>query len=247
MWNSVEETEEIIDDIEYEEPLNVLEEKPKRRTRKTKDEKESEDYVSKNEMWNELYNYYISLENNYDWETQKLVNKDYFPKISDRLTTIVRDIAVKMGYRANFCRYSWIDEMIGDATLKMVKAVRDCSFKCYTTSEIVSKTTDDNNNVFVSFIDKKGQAQKKPLEDSDTFFTENGKDYIKFKANPFGYFSRITSHSYLNRIKKEKLLEDTKRNFQTETWEKLYSSEVFRNVRRPKYIESDENEVIFEE
>lgn len=237
------------DDIEPEEELSeidVLDEKPRKRTRRTKAEKETEEYVSKEEMWNELYNYYISLGEDYDWENQKLLKKDSYPKISNRLTTIVSDIATKMGYRGNFCSYSWIDEMIGDATLKMVKAVRDCSFKCYTIAEIISKT-EDNGTVFISFIDKKGEAQKKQLEEFDTFFFEDGKEYIKFKANPFGYFSRITSHSYLNRIKKEKLLEETKRNFQAETWDRLYSDENFRNVRRPKYIENDDNDGIFEE
>ena len=151
-----------------------------------------------------------------------------------------------MGYRSNFHGYSYISEMIGDAVLKMVKAVRDCSFKCYTVAEIISKNTEEGIE-FISFIDKKGIVQKKGKEDSDEFFIKEGKNYIKFKANPFGYFSRITSHSYLNRIKKEKLLEETKRNFQTETWEKLYSDENFRNVRRPKYIENDENDGIFEE
>ena len=152
-----------------------------------------------------------------------------------------------MGYRSNFCTYSWLDEMVGDAILKMVKAIRDCSFRCYTVAEIISITTESDDSVFISFIDKKGQAQKKPQEDSDEFFSQNEKNYIKFKANPFGYFSRITTHSYLNRIKKEKTLEETKRSFQTETWEKLYSNENFRNVRRPKYIDSDENELTFSE
>lgn len=243
MWETETETED--ENItEYESDV-ILDEKPKRR-RRTKQEKESEEYVSKEEMWQELYNYYVSLGENYDWETQKLLNKSVFPDISPRLTVIINDIAVKMGYRGNFCSYSWIEEMIGDAVLKMVKAVRDCSFKCYTIAEIISRTVDDEVT-FISFIDKKGDAQKKPLEETDTFFFEDGKEYIKFKANPFGYFSRITSHSYLNRIKKEKLLEETKRNFQTETWEKLFADENFRNVRRPKYIETDENEVIFEE
>jgi len=242
MWNTENDTE--IEE-EYNE-IDILDEKPRKRTRRTKAEKETEEYVSKDEMWNELYNYYTSLGEDYDWENQKILKKDSYPKISSRLTNIISDIATKMGYRGNFCSYSWIDEMIGDATLKMVKAIRDCSFKCYTIAEIISKT-EDNGTTFISFIDKKGEAQKKQLEESDSFFFEDDKEYIKFKANPFGYFSRITSHSYLNRIKKEKLLEETKRNFQSETWERLYSDENFRNVRRPKYIENDENDVIFEE
>jgi hypothetical protein len=244
MWNTETDNESKIEE-EYNE-LDVLDEKPRRRIRRTKVEKETDEYVSKEEMWNELFNYYISLREEYDWETQKLLKKESYPKISNRLTTIISDIATKMGYRGNFCSYSWIDEMIGDATLKMVKAIRDCSFKCYTIAEIISRT-EDNGTIFISFIDKKGEAQKKQLEDTDFFFSEDNKDYIKFKANPFGYFSRITSHSYLNRIKKEKLLEETKRNFQTETWEKLYADENFRNVRRPKYVENDENDVIVEE
>lgn len=244
MWDTDTDTE-TTNEEEFDN-LDIFDEKPRKRTRKTKAEKETEEYVSKDEMWNELYNYYLSLGEDYDWENQKLLKKEVFPKISNRLTTIISDIATKMGYRGNFCSYSWIDEMIGDATLKMVKAVRDCSFKCYTIAEIISKSN-ENGITFISFVDKKGEAQKKQAEESDTFFEENGKEYIKFKANPFGYFSRITSHSYLNRIKKEKLLEETKRNFQSETWERLYSDENFRNVRRPKYIENDENDVIFEE
>jgi hypothetical protein len=245
MWDKYNEEDEEIEDV-IEESFEILDEKPKKRIRRTKEQKESEDYVSKDEMWNELFNYYVSLGKGYDWENQKIIDRTLFPDISDKLTSIINDIATKMGYRSNFCGYSWIDEMVGDSVLKMAKAIRDCSFKCYTIAEILSETN-ENGQEFISYIDKKEQAQKKPKEDSDTFFEENGKKYIKFKANPFGYFSRITSHSYLNRIKKEKLAEDTKRNFQTETWEKLYASETFRNVRRPKFIEGDESDVIFEE
>lgn len=242
MWDKTEE----LSIEEYEEHDNVLEGFPKKRIRRKKEDKDTDEYVSKDEMWNELYNYYKSLGKDYNWETQKLLKKDVFPEISKRLTIIITDIATKMGYRSNFHGYSYISEMIGDAVLKMVKAVRDCSFKCFTIAEVISKSSEDGVE-YISFIDKKGQAQKKPKEETDEFFTDESVYYIKFKANPFGYFSRITSHSYLNRIKKEKLLEETKRNFQTETWEKLYSDENFRNVRRPKYIENDENDVIFEE
>jgi hypothetical protein len=48
-------------------------------------------------------------------------------------------------------------------------------------------------------------------------------------------------------MKKENSLEETKRAFQTKTWDELYANENFRNVRRPKYIDSDENDGMFEE
>jgi len=244
MWDETEIEEIIPDEIEGLETV-FEEELPKKRTRRKKNENSpNEDYVNKDEMWQELFTYYESLGDIYDWELQKIKDKATYPPISNRLTNIICDIATKMGYRANFCRYSWIDEMIGDATLKMVKAVRDCSFKCYTVAEIISVNIPDKT---ITYYDKKGQVQTKPQEDTDTYFEDGPKEYIKFKANPFGYFSRITSHSYLNRIKKEKTLEETKRAFQEETWERLYANENFRNVRRQKIIESDENDVIFEE
>lgn len=236
------------DDYNDEDPdINtILDDIPRRRTRKTKDGKDATDYVSKEEMWQELHDYYVSLKGEYDWDAQKNLNKEVFPTISPRLTVIITDIATKMGFRANFCTYSWLEEMIGDAVLKMVKAVRDCSFKCYTFAEVVSRTPTDDGEVSINFIDKKGQVQKRMQEATDTTHEESGKEFVKFKANPFGYFSRITTHSYLNRIKKENTLEDTRRAFMELTWENFYSDENFRNVRRPKYIETDDNEDIVE-
>lgn len=243
MWDSSE-TDDTPIIYETEEFENAFE-TTKRRTRKSKDERETVEYVSKEEMWNELYSYYMSMKDDYDWENQKPLRKDTFPPISKRLTEIVNDIATKMGYRGNFKGYSWIEEMVGDARLKMVKAIRDCSFKCYTIAEIIDKEISDDQTV-VFYIDKKGKNQNKIVEMSDEFFEESGKPFIKFKANPFGYFSRITSHSFLNRMKKESMIEETKRAFQTKTWEDLYANENFRNVRRPKFIDSDENDAMFE-
>jgi site-specific DNA-adenine methylase len=242
MWDKTD--DETITD-ELEELDIVLDDFPIKRTRKKKDKNAvSEDYVNKDDMWNELYNYYQSLGSNYNWVEQKINNKAVFPPISSKLTNTITDIATKMGYRGNFCRYSWLDEMIGDSILKMVKAVRDCSFKCFTIVSVVRK---DDENSTVHYIDKKGQEQSKLFEESDEYFTSDEVLYLKFKANPFGYFSRITSHSYLNRIKKENTLEETKRAFQSETWERLYADENFKNVRRHKIIESDENDSVFEE
>lgn len=243
MWDSLE-IEDELEVATIEEYEDVLE-APKKRTRKSKDARETVEYVTKDEMWNELYNYYLSMGSDYDWENQKPIRKDTYPPISKRLTEIINDISVKMGFRGNFCGYSWIDEMMGDARLKMVKAVRDCSFKCYTIAEIIDEEIDEEQ-ITVFYIDKKGKTQNKVVEPSDEFFEEKGKKYIKFKANPFGYFSRITSHSFLNRMKKESMIEETKRAFQTKTWDDLYANENFRNVRRPKFIDSDENDAIFE-
>lgn len=244
MWNITNDTEDEELTPDVEEFDTILEDAPKKRTRRKKEDRETEDYVNKDEMWGLLHSYYELLGGDYDWHEQRVKNKEVYPKIPDVLTTIIYDIATKMSRRANFCRYSWIEEMIGDSVLKMVKAVRDGSFKCYTVAEIIEK---DDIEQTTKYIDKKGNIQIKNFEDSDTYFIIDGKAYIKFKANPFGYFSRITSHSYLNRIKKEKMIEETKRAYQEETWERLYSNENFRNVRRQKIMDTDDSDASFEE
>lgn len=253
MWTEIDEDDELIekDDYipeEYSDLDSILEDDeifPKKRTRRKKTETiATDEYVNKNEMWTELYNYYMSHGDGYDWKEQRLLDKTVFPPISNRLTTIIYDISTKMGHRGNFCGYSWLDEMKGDAVLKMIKAVRDCSFKCFTTAKIVNINKAKGT---ILYYDKKNKLQEKIVEPDDVFFEENGDHMITFKANPFGYFSRITSHCYLNRIRKENELEEAKRTYQRETWERLYSNENFRNVRRPKFIESDENDGILEE
>jgi len=248
MWDDEEiEKEEVIDEsyVDLDELLEDDSFLPKKRTRRKKSEiVTTDEYVNKNEMWNELYNYYKSLGDNYDWANQKLLNKNVFPPISDKLTSIVFDIATKMGHRANFCGYSWLDEMKGDAMHKMIKSIRDCLFACYSTVPYFDKDDDKNT---ICYYDKKDRLQTRSIEEDDVFFVKDGKNYVTFKANPFGYFSRITTNSYLNRIKKENELDEAKRAFQEDTWERLYSNENFRNVRRQRFIESDENDAIFDE
>lgn len=241
MWDELEKQEPITTDIDDD---SIFDDFPRKRTRRKKDEKITNEYVNKDEMWMELYNYYKSLGDAYDWSTQKVLDKNIYPPFPPKLSSMIDDIATKMGYRANFCTYSWKDDMIGDAILKMVKAVRDGSFECYTNAEVISGEDEDG---MMKYIDKKGQPRVRQCEPIDEYFQENSKHYVKFKANPFGYFSVTTTHSYLNRIKKEKLADDTKRAYQRDTWDKLYSNELFKNVRRPKFIESDENDAIFEE
>jgi hypothetical protein len=200
-------------------------------------------------MWQEIYNYYELLGKDYDWTKQKIFVKNniYNITISNRLTQMIDDIATKMGYRPNFLNYSYLDEMRGDARTKMFKAIRDCSFKCYTTAKIV-KEVEKNGEYLIHYYDKKGKLQAKPREETDVYETlANGDKMITFRANAFGYYSRIASHAFLNRIKKEKLIDETKKAFQCEVWERMLATENFQSVRRPKTMtDYDENEAVFE-
>lgn len=58
--------------------------------------------------------------------------------------------------------------------------------------------------------------------------------------------SRVCLHAYLNRIKKEKLIAETKKKYQEEIWEKMLSTDLWANVRRPKYIDADESDTVYE-
>jgi len=239
------------DEIEYEElpdeepDFKIIIDKKPRRGRKQKTE--TEEYVNKDEMWDEIHNYYTLLGDNYDWKTQKIKdkNKDY-PKISNKLTTMLNDIADKMGHRANFSGYTYIDEMCSDAKIKLIKSIRDCSFKCYATVVIISRIIEGDTE-YITFYDKKGKIQKKIKESTDVFYTDGDKNMMTMRSNPFGYSSRIVTHSFLNRIKKEKMYADTKNKFAEETWEKFLNSELWANARRPKYIDTDDNDLVYEQ
>lgn len=215
------------------------------KTPKVKKIKEPKEYVNKDEMWQEIMNYYIKLGDNYDWSIQKIKNKgEEYLEISLKLSHMIDDIAIKMGYRPNFKNYSYVDEMRGDARTKMFKAIRDCSFRCFTTTKIIKKEKTDKGDM-IFYYDKKGKMQSKLKETTDEFITINKEKWITFRANSFGYYSRITSHAFLNRIKKEKIMNETKELYQAEVWERIMATESYHSVRRPKFVSDfDENEAV---
>lgn len=244
---------EITDELVEDETSNIeeyispfIEKKPKR-GRKQKTDTETDEYVNKDEMWEEIRAYYVSLDDNYDWVKQKIIDKKKsYPVISRKLTIMLKDIADKMGHRANFSGYTYIDEMISDSKIKLIKSIRDCSFKCYATVVIISEYN-DNGIDMVTFFDKKGKIQKKIKEKTDVFWLLDGLKMMKMQSNPFGYSSRIVTHSFLNRIKKEKDYTDTKNRYAEETWEKIMSSDLWSLARRPKYLDNDDNDTVYEE
>lgn len=232
-----ENDDEVLIDVEEDFEALVEEKKPRK-----KSSKPPKEYVNKDEMWNEIREYYNNLGETYDWSKQKIVNKkSEFPELSRKLATMVDDIATKMGYMPNFLNYSYLDEMRGDAKSKMLKAIRDCSFKCYSTHPIIEETESDGVK-YVYYKDKKNKLQKKTKDASDKYWEEGGKTMMTMQNNIFGYMSRVCLHAYLNRIKKEKLIAETKKKYQEEVWEKMLSTDLWANVRRPKYIDSDEND-----
>lgn len=217
--------------------------------KKTKREKKETDiYIKPEDMWNELRNYYLSLGDNYDWNEQKIKDKSehLYPEFPKKLADMINEIADRMTYLPNFIQYSWKPEMVGDAILKMVKAVRDCSFKGYSTDKII-KTVERNDKKYFYHYDRRNKLREKPIKDDAFFSEENGETYITYKSDPFNYYTGISANAFINRIKKEKQAAAALDAFQQETWEKALATEQFKNVRRPKIFDNDENEVFYDE
>jgi len=233
-------------DIALEEALEI---KPKRKKR---EKKPPQEYVNKNEMWEEIRNYYELLGDGYDQTEQIVKNKKCHKiDITDKLSTMIDDIATKLGYRPNFISYSYLDEMRGDAKVKMIKCIRDGIFKCWSRDvEIVEKVDTDKGTKMYFHCEKHWKKHEKLkeriMENDDIVYTKDSKEYVTFKNNAFGYFSGIATNSFLNRIKKEKQIEETKRTYQEMYWENVMATEQFKFVRKPKIIEHDENEGFYE-
>lgn len=87
--------------------------KPKKRTRRTKEELKDV-YIDPIEMEALIEQYYAS-ENDH---------------ISDKLAEMIQMIATRLGLARNFYSYSFKTEMQGDAIVKMMTALRRKRFKC---------------------------------------------------------------------------------------------------------------------
>ena len=93
--------------------------------------------------------------------------------ISTELATYVKKIAEGLSFAPNFINYTYKDEMVGDAILKMVQAL---------------------------------EYKKFDIENRD---------------NPFGYFTTIAFHAFINRIKKEKRQREAINEYQEQVYQDL--------------------------
>ena len=97
------------------------------------------------------------------------------------------------------------------------------------------------------FYKKHQKYKERKIEPIDEFIYKDGAEYIKFKNNIFGYFSRIAENGFVNRIKREHLVDDTKKRFQEQQWTNALAQDTWCGVRRPKHMDHDENEMFYGE
>lgn len=128
---------------------------PLKKKRKRASRKDTNTYVNQAEFMEELKAYYKS------------------DVISEQLATFVKKIAEGLSFAPNFINYTYKDEMVGDAILKMVQAL------------------------------------------------EHKKFDIVNRDNPFGYFTTIAFHAFINRIKKEKRQRQAINDYQEQVYQEL--------------------------
>ena len=102
--------------------------------------------------------------------------------ISEELAIYIKKIAEGLSYAPNFINYTYKEEMVGDAILKMVQAL---------------------------------EHKKFDLENRD---------------NPFGYFTTIAFHAFINRIKKEKKQREMINDYQEQVYNELMCENNQTNV-----------------
>lgn len=90
---------------------SILNEKPKKRVRRTKEELKP-NYVDPKEMEDLIKSYYTT------------------GFLDPNLADMIQKIATRLGYAHNFLRYSYKEEMIGDAVIKMITALTRKRFMC---------------------------------------------------------------------------------------------------------------------
>ena len=103
-------TDSIIDDDISSMELGDLLGKPKKRVRRTKEELKP-NYVDPKEMEESIKAYYAC------------------GVIPESLADSIQKIATRLGYAQNFINYSYKEEMIGDAVIKMMTALMRNRFK----------------------------------------------------------------------------------------------------------------------
>ena len=92
--------------------------------------------------------------------------KDYYvtDDLIDELAISVYKIAVGLSYSPNFINYSYKDEMIGDAVVKMVAAVKNKKFRIDSPSNPFSYFTTIAYHAFINRIKKEKKYRETILD-----------------------------------------------------------------------------------
>jgi len=157
-------------------------------------------------------------------EIKKYYNTDVF---SEALGSMIQKIAYGLSYATNYINYTYKEDMISDAIMNMFKAIYKKNFnfnkvKCPECEHIfLLKSTEDNPY----------PTPKK------TKCPNCKKSIVPVRFNPFSYLTQIASFAFINRIKIENKLNDSKLDYA----QKVYEDIMVDNPCYYAYIKSIDN------
>lgn len=125
-------------------------------------------YVDPDEMWGELSSFYDLIASSESPEDEMM---------SPELGKMIDDIATKLGFMMKFINYSYKDEMIGDARLKMVKAVYDKNFTLWKDAPCTEKREEGDRKYVITYL-----TSKDDWDDKRTYLKD--WDKIRKRKNP---------------------------------------------------------------
>ncbi len=175
----------------------------------TKKEKKDLFYVVREDLENEIKYYY---KNN---------------KFSESLGKMIQKIAYGLSFATNYINYTYKEDMISDAINNMFKAIYKKNFnfnkvKCPKCEQIFElKSTEEDPYPKPEFIE----------------CPHCNKLIQPIRFNPFSYLTQIASYAFINRIKIENKLNDSKLLY----IQKVYDDIMTDNPYYYTYIKSLEN------
>lgn len=100
--------------------------------------------------------------------------KDYYKSgiISDRLAQSINKIAEGLSFAPNFINYSYKEDMVGDARVKMVAAVKHKKFKCATGNNPFSYFTTIAFHAFINRIKKEKKHHQTICDYQEQVYTD---------------------------------------------------------------------------
>jgi len=122
--------------------------------RKKRKSKTTEHYVDGKEFYAQLKEYYITGD------------------LKDYLAIAIQKIATGLSFAPNFINYSYKDEMVGDAVLKMFLAIRNKKFNCETHDNPFSYFTTIAFHAFINRIKKEKKHRDTITRYQETVYSD---------------------------------------------------------------------------
>jgi len=134
---------------------------PMVKAKKRSSKKNKDYYVDPKEFKKELVNYY----------------KDPKGELNNKLGDMINKIAVGVGYSPNFINYTYLDQMRGDAIEKMIKALRNKTYKINSSFPPFNYFSTITINAFKNRIKKEKKAHNTIEEYKDRTYEHIALEY----------------------------------------------------------------------